>query len=302
MWWYDWLWVSLNTGLSFNISKGLVRKGNQHIFVLKRHRDKFGLQVRQPCYLKVLSKPLCFLNSLVWRVHRICEEISYPCKALKDCKNVFLRQIVLDNDELMPSQHTDFTTRGRNEQVSTLNFLELVTLSVSDRKRSKMMPHRQNSFLFCPMGLQVTAYFFESVWITCWRGSWVSSRASSPPPPPLKTPLNLQGKEDLTKNWTGGKPQSFGSFFCTVVLCFWKESILDKCTSIFCSFLLQSISYLSTHPSQSLCLLKFSSVAVCDTSQRPLQQRQLCLQYPLPGNLGSTRVYWVPWGSKADGS
>ena len=58
-------------------------------------------------------------------------------------------------------------------------------------------------------------------------------------------PLNSKGREILSNNWTGGKPQSVGSFLRTVVLCFWMESFLDKCTSIFCSFLLQSISCLA---------------------------------------------------------
>ena len=57
-----------------------------------------------------------------------------------------------------------------------------------------------------------------------------------------KYPLNSQGRENLSNNWIGGNQQSFGSFFCAMVLCLQKESFLDKCTNIFCSFLLQSIS------------------------------------------------------------
>ena len=65
-------------------------------------------------------------------------------------------------------------------------------------------------------------------------------------------PLNSQGREDITKNWTGGKSQSFGSFFFLysghVIL---KEVIPEQEYKYFCSFLLQLISWL-VHSSISI--------------------------------------------------
>ena len=156
-------WLTVNIveyRISLQYLKRAGAQGESANICLERNQDKFRLMFRQPLRLKVLSRPMCFLDSQISRVHKICEEISDPCKSLKTIKMLFSWDIMFPRTASWCQISTYLLPHL--EEIS--KFLHWTYLNGYHRaylrgRGPRWCPFVKIAVLVCPRGFQAAACF-----------------------------------------------------------------------------------------------------------------------------------------------